>query len=75
MTYWVYEDDPTNRTRIHMATCNRCNDGRGTRARVFQIVDGFPFGTEREAIDRALSAGRLDARGCWFCLRGMRSLR
>ena len=40
MTYWVYEDDPTNRTRTHMATCNRCNDGRGTRARVFQIIGG-----------------------------------
>ena len=34
-----------------------------------------PFGTEREAIDCALSTGRPDAKGCWFCLRGMGSLR
>ena len=31
MTYWVYEDGPTNRVRVHMATCNRCNDGQGVR--------------------------------------------
>ena len=28
MTYWVYEDGPTNRARVHRATCNRCNDGK-----------------------------------------------
>ena len=29
MDYWVYEDGPTNRVRVHESTCNRCNDGRG----------------------------------------------
>ena len=25
--YWVYEDDSTNRARLHKATCSRYNDG------------------------------------------------
>ena len=76
MTYWVYEDGPTNRARVHRATCNCCNDGKGVKGS--RLPDNRwhgPFGTEQEAIDRALSTGRLDARGCWFCLRGMGSLR
>ena len=31
MTYWVYEDDPTNRVRVHKVTCGYCNDGKGIK--------------------------------------------
>ena len=31
MNYWVYEDDPTNRVRIHKAACSRCKEGKGIR--------------------------------------------
>ena len=31
MHYWVYEDDPTNRVRVHKAICSRCNDGQGLK--------------------------------------------
>ena len=76
MTYWVYEDDQTDRARVHKATCSRCNDGRGLKGS--RLPDNRwhgPFGTEREAIDRALSTDRSDAKGCRFCLRGTGSLR
>ena len=73
--YWVDEDDSTNRARLHKATCSRCNDGQGMkRSRLPDNRWHGPFGTVREAIDCALSTGHLDAKGCWFCLRGMGSL-
>ena len=76
MTYWVYEDDPTNRARVHKAKCSRCNDGQGMKgARLPDNRWHGLFGTEREAMDFALSTGRLDAKGCRFCLREMGSLR
>ena len=76
MTYWVYEDDPTNRARVHKAACSHCNDGQGMKgSRLTDNRRHGPFGTEREAIDCAQSTGRPDAKGCWFCLRGMGSLR
>lgn len=31
MPWWVYEDDPTNRVRVHDAACRYCNDARGLR--------------------------------------------
>ena len=76
MTYWVYEDDPTNRVRVHRATCGYCNNGKGMKGS--RLPDNRwhgPFGTEREAIELALSTGRLDARGCGSCLRDMECLR
>ena len=74
MTYWVYEDNPTDRVRVHKATCSRCNDVQGVKgSRRSDNRCRGSFGTEREAIDCALSTGRLDAGGCWFCLRSMAS--
>ncbi len=73
--YWVYEDDSTIRARLHKATCSRCNYGQGMNGS--RLPDNRwhgPFGTVGEAIDCALSTGHLDAKGCWFCLRGMGSL-
>ena len=31
MNYWVNEDDPTNRVRIHKAACSRCKEGQGMK--------------------------------------------
>lgn len=76
MGYWVYEDDPTNRVRVHKASCSRCNDGRGMKeSRLPDNRWRGPFGTEQEAVGEALKTGRRDARGCWFCLRGVGSPR
>ena len=75
MTYWVYEDDPTNRVRVHKATCGYCSDGKGIKGS--RLPDNRwlgPFGTKQEAIDEALKTGRRDARGRGSCLRGVGSL-
>lgn len=76
MSYWVYEDDPTNRVRIHKSECTYCNDGEGIKGS--RLTDNRwhgPFQTEQEAIDRARRTGRRDAKGCGVCLPGVRSLR
>ena len=76
MNYWVYEDDTTNRVRIHKAACSRCKEGQGMkRARLPDNRWHGPFKTEQEAIDVSLETGRRDAKGCWFCLRELGSLR
>ena len=76
MTYWVYVDDPTNRVRVHRGSCSYCNDGRGMKeSRLPDNRWHGPYATEREAIDIALMTGRLDAKGCWFCLGEVGSLR
>ena len=38
--YWVYEDDSTNRARLHKATCSRCNDGQGMKGSRFPTIGG-----------------------------------
>ncbi len=76
MSYWVYEDDPTNRVRIHKAECVYCNDGQGIKgARLTDNRWHGPYGTEQEAIDKARGTGRRDAQGGGCCLPGLRSLR
>lgn len=70
MGYWVYEDDPTSKARVHKGTCGYCNHGRGIRGS--RLSDNRwigPFETEEEAIDKALRTGRSDVRRCKSCLR------
>ena len=74
MTWWVYEDDPTKSVRVYEATCRFCNNGLGVRGS--RLIDNpwhGPFATRQETIDAALSTGRRDVRGCWFCLCGVHS--
>lgn len=76
MRYWVYEDDPTNRVRIHKSECRNCNDGQGIKGS--RLTDNRwhgPFETQEEAIRQALGTGRRDAKGGGCCLPGLRSLR
>ena len=65
MIYWVYEDDPSNKVRIHKATCGFCNDGKGIKGS--RLPDNRlhePFGDLEKAIDKAVSIGRRDVKGC-----------
>ncbi len=58
VTCWVYEDDPTDRVRVHEATCTYCNDGKGRHAS--PLPDNRwhgPSPTLPEAIDKALTTG------------------
>ena len=76
MSYWVYEDDPTNRVRVHQAKCRWCNDGKGTKgSRLADSRWQGPFNTEREAVEKALYCGRRDAAGCGSCLPVLGKLR
>ena len=75
MNLWVYADDRTNRVRVHMDMCSWCNDGRGIKGS--RLPDNRwlgAFATEQLAVVKALETGRRDAKGCWFCLRGLGGL-
>ncbi|MCY3646451.1 MAG: hypothetical protein OXH07_05720 [Chloroflexi bacterium] len=75
MNWWVYEDDATSWARVHRAICAHCNDGRGhygTR-RPDNRWHG-PFPTREEAIEKALSTGKRDVKGCGTCLPELRFL-
>ncbi len=66
--YWVYEDDPTNRARVHKATCGYCNQGRGLHGS--RLPDNRwhgPFLTREEAYSRLRATGRSNADGCKVC--------
>ena len=68
-SYWVYEDRPTNRVRIHKAACKFCNDGRGLHgSRLPDNEWHGPFETLENATDKALETGRSDIGGCGSCL-------
>ena len=75
-TYWVYEDDPTKRVRIHLADCHFCNNGQGVQET--RLPDNRwcgPFKTKEDAIERALKTPDRDVAGRWFCLRSVGKLR
>lgn len=74
MRYWVYEDDPTNRVRIHEASCRYCNDGRGRK--VTRLPDNRwhgPFQSLRDAVEEVKALNRDDMAGCGACLPGLAS--
>ncbi len=67
--YWVYEDRPTSRTRIHKSTCRFCNDGKGLHgSRLPDNKWHGPFESEENAIGIALDTGHSDISGCGSCL-------
>lgn len=66
--YWVYEDDPTNRARVHKATCRFCNQGRGLHGSRFADNRWHgPFLTREEAFSKLRATGRSNADGCKVC--------
>ena len=67
--YWVYEDRPTSRARVHEGTCRYCNDGEGMgRGRIEAENEWYgPFVSREEAFRRAGATGQRDVRGCGVC--------
>ena len=66
--FWVYEDRPTNRTRIHRATCWFCNDGRGRQGS--RLPDNRwigPIQSIEVALVVALETERRDIAECSVC--------
>ena len=67
--FWVYENDPANRARVHRGDCPYCNHGDG-------IHDGGnpsnsrwhgPFTTIKAACDKMRCLNKKDSRGCGYC--------
>ena len=70
MTYWVYENIPLRRTRIHLSSCSFCRDGRGIHGGGTRPSGAWfgPFETIQEAERLAASRKRLDNQKCPECL-------
>ena len=67
--YWVYEDRPTSRARVHEGTCRYCNHGDGMgRGRIEAENEWYgPFVSRDDAFRRAGATGQRDVRGCGVC--------
>jgi hypothetical protein len=70
MTYWVYENIPLRRTRVHLGSCSFCRDGRGIHGGGKRPSGAWygPFDTVQEAERLAASRKRLDNQKCPECL-------
>ena len=67
--YWVYEDRPTSRARVHEGACRYCNHGEGMgKGRIEAENEWYgPFGSREDAFRRAGATGQRDVRGCGVC--------
>lgn len=66
--FWVYEDDPTNRARVHRGNCRYCNHGKGTRTK--RLSDNRwhgPYSTSADAFATARRLGKRNTGGCGVC--------
>ena len=69
MTYWVYENYPTNKAVVHRATCSYCKNGLGLH-KVGNVTSGKwhgPYSDAASARDKANRTGRADVRDCKVC--------
>ena len=62
--FWVKEDDPTNRARVHKRNCQYCNPGRITKP---DNRWHGPFASRGDAFAAMRTLGRRDAGGCGIC--------
>ena len=66
--FWVYEDDPTNRARVHRGDCRFCNHGKGVRTeRDLNNRWHGPFSTCGDAFAAMRRLGKRDTGGCGAC--------
>ena len=75
-TWWVYENLPRRRGRIHVASCSFCNDGQGLHDSTAPTGRWYgPFTTSDAAIEQALKTRAEDLAGCGVCQSGVGTLR
>lgn len=75
-TWWVYEDDPTRRARVHLGECPHCNHGRGRKdTRLPNNRWHGAFATLDAAVEKALNTPARDVAGCGHCLKQVGMLR
>lgn len=67
--YWVYENWTRKRTRLHLAECSSCNDGRGKRDEDSGRNGRWlgPFSDRTTAFKAMSATGFADRAICPFC--------
>ena len=67
--FWVYENDPTNRARVHKGDCGYCNHGEGIHGQGDSENARWhgPFATIEAACDEMDDLGKRDSGACYFC--------
>lgn len=69
MAYWVYENYPTDKAMVHLASCSFCKRGTGVHG-AGKTRNGEwhgPFGNAQEARFAAKNTQRVDVRDCAKC--------
>ncbi len=75
-TWWVYENLPRRRGRVHVGDCSFCNDGQGLHNSSAPTGHWYgPFSTTDAAIEQALETRASDLAGCGVCQPGVGTLR
>ena len=69
MSYWVHEDQPTSKTRVHEETCGHCNYGAGRgQGRDERESKWYgSYASREEAFRMADATGQPDVQGCGHC--------
>jgi len=69
MTYYVYDDLPTNSAKLHVSSCSYCNNGKGFQPNVTGMNTKWhgPFNTLQEAEEIAVGTGRKYIDKCKVC--------
>ena len=67
--FWVYENYPTNRARVHRADCRFCNYGDGIDGRGNPDNGRWhgPFATIKEACEKMRGLKKKDSGECGYC--------
>ena len=70
MSYYVYEDDVTSMSKVHLGTCSFCNHGRGMKdTRLPDSRWHGPFPDYESAMAAAVATGKRDVGECGHCRR------
>ena len=75
-TWWVYENLPRRRGRIHLSECSFCNDGQGLHNSSAPTGRWYgPFESVEAAVEQGLKTRAGDLAGCGVCQSGVGTLR
>lgn len=71
MNFYVYEDDQTERVRVHTGRCGQCHEGKGKKpSRQPSNRWHGPYATLADARAFAKTLQKKDTDVCGTCLRG-----
>jgi hypothetical protein len=74
--WWVYENLPRRRARLHVAECSFCNNGQGLHDSTAPTGRWYgPFTNVDAAIEQGLDTRAVDFAGCGVCQRLVGTLR